>query len=434
MTDLPGFFQSLAEQGCPALFRLGPYRAFLVTRPEHVRHVYQREQAGVYINNRFASVTKRVFGDSLVNNDGPAWASQRRMLKPHFTNAAVKQWADLIDRKLVDLADAWDRKAGERLAVEVECAVLTQAIMTSVLFGEEAGQTEAAQEVIEAIHVVHQEFLVQTLGRALMGPIFSWLPVPSSWRFQRAIQTVDRVVDPLIAQASRTRQGLIALLRETVDPDTGCSMDGKLLRDEIVALYIAGQETTAIALTWLLYELAKHPDIAERARKDVLNWGEDEINAEALPYLWDIVQESLRLHPPAIALLRYAVSDDRIGDVAIPRGSLVLMSPYITQRLPDIWPDPERFDPARFGPGARAPGVCSFVPFGSGRHMCLGLHLANRILLQSIVTLLRRFEFYVPCDYRVNPRSGLLLRPQGGCRIQIVPQLQSDRPAVAAGR
>jgi cytochrome P450 len=432
MTDLPGFFQSLAEQGCPAPFRLGPYRAFLVTRPEHVRHVYQREQAGVYINNRFASVTKRVFGDSLVNNDGPAWASQRRMLKPHFTNAAVKQWADLIDRKLVDLADSWDRKAGQWLEVDVECAMLTQTIMTSVLFGEEVGQTGAAQEVIEAIHVVHQEFVAQTLGRALLGPVFSWLPVPSNWRFQRAIRTVDRAVDPLIAHASRARQGLIALLRETVDPDTGCSMDTKLLRDEIVALYIAGQETTAIALTWLLHELAMHPGIAERARKDVLNWGEDEIDAEALPYLWAIVQESLRLHPPAIALLRYAVSDDRIGDVAIPRGSLVLMSPYITQRLPDIWPDPERFDPARFGPGARAPG--SFVPFGSGRHMCLGLHLASRILLQSVVTLLRRFEFYVPRDYRVNPRSGLLLRPQGGCRIQIVPRLQSDRPAVAAGR
>ncbi|CAI8781078.1 putative Cytochrome P450 family protein [Methylocaldum szegediense] len=433
-TDLLGFFQSLAEQGCPAPFRLGPYRAFLVTRPEHVRHVYQREQAGVYINNRFASVTKRVFGDSLLNNDGPQWASQRRMLKPYFTNAGVKQWASLIDRKLGDLADAWERKAGEWLTVDAECAALTQAVMTSVLFGEEVGQTAVAQEAIEAIHVVHQEFVTQTLGLALLGPVFSWLPVPSNRRFNRAIRTIDRIVGRLIDCASRTRQGLIAFLRETVDPDTGRSMDAKLLRDELIALYVAGQETTGIALTWLLYELAKHPEIAEKARKDVLDRREGEVNAEAFPYLWAIVQETLRLHPSTTTLLRYAVRGDRIGEVEIPRGSLVLMSPYVTHRLPDIWPDPERFDPTRFKPGSGAPGVCSFITFGGGRHICLGLNLANRILLQSAVTLLRRFEFYVPNDYRVNPRPGLFLRPEGGCRIQIVSRPLSDRLAAAAGR
>ncbi|WP_235726488.1 cytochrome P450 [Methylocaldum szegediense] len=397
-----------------------------------MRHVYQREQAGGYINNRFASVTRRVFGDSLLNNEGPEWARQRRMLKPYFMNAAVKQWASLIDRKVGDLADDWERKAGEWIAVDAACAALTQAIMTSVLFGEEVGQTAVAREAIEAIHVVHQEFVPQTLGLALLGPVFSWLPLPSNRRFNRAIRTIDQTISRLVDQASGTRQGLVALLRETVDPDTGRPMDTKLLRDVVVALYVAGQETTGIALTWLLYELAKHPDIAEKARTEGLNCKGAEITAETVPYVWAIVQETLRLHPSTTALLRYAVSDDRIGGVAIPKGSLVLMSPYVTHRLPDVWQDPERFDPARFAPGLNAPGVCSFITFGSGRHMCLGLHLANRVLLQSAVTLLQRFEFRFPEGYQLNPRSGLFLRPEGGCRIQVVPRLPSDRLVLVA--
>jgi cytochrome P450 len=239
---------------------------------------------------------------------------------------------------------------------------------------------------------------------------------------------VDGVVSRAIEQRrSAPRDGaerhdLLTLLLEARDEETGEGMNEAQLRDEVATLFAAGHETTANALSWAWALLSQHPSVARTLRAELARvLGGRSPTADdwaALPYTRAVVQETLRLFPPAWMMGRLALEDDSLGGFHIPARSMVFVSPWATHRVPSLWPNPEGFDPERFmtdaGASAETRAPYAYFPFGGGPRVCIGNHFA---LLESVLvlaTLAQRFRVDLQPGYRIDPEPMVTLRPRGG--------------------
>jgi cytochrome P450 len=258
------------------------------------------------------------------------------------------------------------------------------------------------------------------------------LPTPGRRRFQAALARLDHLVWQHI-QAGRQQAGdhadLLALLLAARDPANGAGMAPQQLRDEVMTLLFAGHETTALALAWTWDLLARHPAVATRLRQDVAAVLGGRVPAVAdlphLPYLRMVVEEALRLYPPAWMIARAARAADHIVGYPIPAGTTVFLSPYLTHRHPAVWPEPERFDPERFAAAraaARPPGA--YFPFAAGPRACLGAPLAMLEAQLIVAQVIQAYDVALVGGRPVVPQPRLTLRPRHG-----VPMVVHGRPA-----
>jgi cytochrome P450 len=203
------------------------------------------------------------------------------------------------------------------------------------------------------------------------------------------------------------------------DEETGQGLTDRELRDQLLTFIVAGHETTAVALGWTLYLLDRNPPIARRLRDEVDAALGDRIPTAAdlpgLPYVRQVIEESMRLYPPVYGLIRDAKDDDVIGGYRIPARSMVLLSLYATHRHPAFWPDPEVFDPDRFAPDqvAARPRFAWF-PFLGGPHQCIGQDFAMMEAVLVVAMLAQRFRLELAPGARIEPLPMLSLRPRGG--------------------
>ncbi len=246
-------------------------------------------------------------------------------------------------------------------------------------------------------------------------PIPLWLPMPSNRRFERARALVDQTVYGIIAQR-RDRLGeapndLLAMMLEL--RDDGVALSDENLRDEIATLLLAGHDTTAYALTWTLYLLGRNPKAYERVIDEVCGVVHDELptaeHVEDLPFLTQVVHESLRLYPPSWGLARVPVRDDQVGNHTLPAGAMVLMSPYVLHRHRELWDDPEAFRPERFT--REVVTSPAYMPFGAGPRTCLGQHFATLELRIVLATILSRARVELVDHEPVAARAGITLQP-----------------------
>jgi len=288
----------------------------------------------------------------------------------------------------------------------------------------------------------HREGLRQALRR-IVEPFaaqatLKWildnrLPTPGHFRYNRAVREIDRVVYHIISErrASGAGEGdLLSMLLRAQDED-GTQMTDRQLRDEVMTLFLAGHETTALALTWAWYLLARNPETEEKlhAELDRVLEGGRPPTAEDLPalrYTEMVVAETMRLYPPAYAIGRLALEDHEVGGYRIPRGSLVLVSQYVMHRDPRFFPEPERFDPTRFAPEARSERPqFSYFPFGGGVRRCIGEGFAWTEAVLILAALARRWAMRLAPGHRVEAQPRITLRPgKGG----VVMTLKSREP------
>jgi cytochrome P450 len=208
------------------------------------------------------------------------------------------------------------------------------------------------------------------------------------------------------------------------DETTGDGMSDRQLRDEVVTIFAAGHETTAVAMSWTWYLLSRHPRCEARLHQEL-----DQVLAgrsprfadlEHLPYTRMVFEEALRLYPPAFSLTRVAAADDRIGPHRIPKGAMVTLSPWVTHRDPRLWPDPERFDPERFLPEAvRQRHKFAYFPFGGGPRVCIGNSFALMEGRLILATLAQRYRLRLEPGHPVEPQGRITLRPRHGMRMTI---------------
>ena len=415
------------ECGDVLQYRFGPIWPYLVVHPDHVRHVLQERHTN-YVkppitNNMF----RRALGDGLMTNEGDAWLRQRRLMQPVFLRQRLVGLGTMMIEAVGALVERWRAPAerGDPIEVLGEMSRLTLAIAGRTLLNAEVGRDAEviARSVNETI-----DYVKRNLESYIKWP--PWAPLPGNRRYLAARRALDTIIYRLIDERRRDGEDagdLLSMLLAARDEVTGRGMSKQQLRDEMVTLLIAGHESSADVLAWAWYLLDRHPDVAERLRAELdAELGGRAPSLDDLPrlrYTTMVLQETMRLYPPAWLLTRMSLGDDEIGGYPIRRRSVVILSPYLTHRHPDFWEDPERFDPERFRPErAEKRPRFAYFPFIGGPRQCIGNTFAMMEMQIVLATVAQAYRLELVPDHPVVPLPTVTLRPRHGLRMYVRPR------------
>ena len=415
-----------AEHGDLVRLRLGPRTGFVVYDPDDVERVLTRNAANYSKQTRGYHKLRLLLGDGLVTSEGETWMRQRRIAQPAFLRERVWAFGDTMAQATVALAERWAPVAacGGEVDVHADLNQVALRIAGETLFGVDI--TSESSRIGDAMLVVLERF-----NRLVAAPV----PYPEYWptlanlRFWRAVRTLHRLTDDIVAErrALETQpHDLLGLFIEARDAETGEGMDARQLRDEALTMLLAGHETTANGLSWALHLLSTHPLVAQkvRAELDATLGGRLPTAADqrALPYLRQVIQETLRLYPPVWMLARHAEGDDTLSGKRVPRGSIMFLPQWAIHRHPSHWQNPLAFDPDRFGPGQPAPHRYAYFPFSRGRRQCIGDRFAELEMVIVLATLLQRYELASSPGHPVALEASVTLRPRHGLRMRLTPR------------
>lgn len=410
--DPLGFFTDCVRRhGDVVAMRLGPHQVYLLRHPDDVKHVLQ-DNAHAYAKGPAVARVRALFGESLTTLDGDSWRTRRQHIQPAFQPGRHAPFAATVSGAVAELLERWRALAarGEPVEVVGEMRRLAQTIIIRACFGDvHAGELEALSRSLDSA-VAH-------VDRRLWS-LLGWLdvPTPASVRSRRALGAVEAFIARRTAAARSSGPPLGTLLAALFEAGGAETLTTAELYDELKAFLFAGHTTTASALAWVWYVLSVHPDARERIEEECrIVLGDRDPLLEDLPSLGNTrraIEEVLRLYPPTWLTARSPVEDDPRDGYTIPKGALVLVSPYLTHRHPAVWENPERFDPDRFtlGRGAMRPAFAYF-PFGGGPRRCIGSALATIEMQMVVATVVQRYRLTVLPDARVVPAAGLTLRP-----------------------
>jgi cytochrome P450 len=415
---------------------LGPFRPYLVAHPDHVAQVLHTDWEAYQREGMFWRPLRRLLGASILG-EGTPWRSSRDVLQPLFTaryvNGLAEQMAATIAERMDELQGYADR--GEHIDAAGQMAgIINQAIIRA-LFGNRLSRADG-ERMAPAYDAA-----ATSIGFRLLMPFLPYsLQVPGDRKFMRAVAAIDDVVMPVIRATREKAQKeadpddesdvITALCRARAGDGPGADQQ---IRDDLVSVYGAASESTAMTLTWLWPLLNSHPDVAAELYAEIdAVVGGGPVHPGHVPqlvYTRMVLQELLRLYPAGWIFPRMTVRDVELGGVTIKAGSQVLISPYATHRLPSLWPDPDRFDPRRFAaetlPRAARRPKYAYFPFGGGPHQCLGQHLFFVEAPLLVASILSRFRFTVrsPGPFTAAPAASL--RP----KQTIMLELRSHRPS-----
>ncbi|MBT0769313.1 cytochrome P450 [Kineosporia sp. J2-2] len=403
----------------------------LVNTPAGARHVLQRNHRNYSKATIQYGALSLVTGSGLLTSDGEVWRRHRRTLQPAFHHGGLDQVAVSTVAAGEQLRAAWDR-VPPYAPIDAEAAIM-QAMLTVVgrtLFADDL--SSAGEELVHAVDRALRQVIARATNPLAVGPL-SRLPTPSALRMRSAVATLDRITADIVAR--RRAQGvgeddadlLAVLLRAGADESGAAWMTEREIRDELVTLVIAGHETVASSLVWTLHLLADAPQVQERLYAELDQvlagrppaWGD----VPALRYTRAVVDEALRLYPPAWVITRRATGPDTVDGVDVPEGTLIIVSPWLLHRSAANWPEPERFDPERFLGVDRNP---AYLPFGAGPRLCIGRDFALVESVLLLATLLRDRAVRRPAGVRPPRLEALVtLRPKRGLPMALVPRIPS---------
>ena len=410
--------------GAAVRFRIGGNPILLLSDPEAIRHVLQDNHRN-YHKSRFYRAFAPLLGGGIFMSEGETWLRQRRTANPYFAGIRFERMAAEIAGAADDMLRRWDRAGREDRGVAIvpEMMRVTLDGLTRAMFSLQlAGEHEVLHDALTII-------LRRTERRVwALLPQPEWLAIRTDRRYRRALATTDRLVWRLIRDRRREPSppdDLLSALIAASDPRDPRSE--RILRDQIVSMIAAGHESTACALAWAFCMLARHPDVERRlhAEADAALGGRPPGFSDLgrLPFARMVLEETMRLYPPVWTISRLALADDVAAGVPVPKGTTVMLSPYVVHRDPGLWPDPERFDPERFAPGAdRLRHRLAYFPFGGGPRVCLGNRFAimeGQIILAMVA---QRYRLTLAPDAGLVPEPMITLRPQAGLRLGLVPR------------
>jgi cytochrome P450 len=402
-------------------FRLATRHFYLISHPKLIEQSLVK-QSDVFVkmyDPKKPNGLALVLGRGLLTSQGELWQRQRRLMQPVFQrsnvalllpqivdagNHLLARWRQLGDGAQVNLPD-------EMLRVTLE--VITQTMFsTSVL--------DKVDRLAPALDTLLR-FAAKTVMNPLRLPLF--VPTQANRQFKAAKTLLDGIIYEIIGQRrsqTESHNDLLEMLLNASD-DNGNKMSDRQIRDEVITIFTAGHETTANLLTWTLYLLARHPDVLTRLRRELDQLPQERIptaeDLQQLVYTRAVLNESMRLYPPAGILMRKIARDTEIDGYSLKQGRLAIFSIYNIHHHPDFWPQPEQFDPERFLSDDSRRFV--FMPFGTGERVCIGNHFA---LLESQVLLgmiLRHFDVQLLNTEEAEVEMAVTIKPKGGLPVKL---------------
>lgn len=390
----------------------------VISAPEAIHHVLVARADNYPKDQRQLRILKPGLRTGLLTSSGERWSIARRTLAPLFSPRAVEAQSNAMLACSQRLVKRLSRHAdGTPINVSAELARVTFDILSTVLFsnGTRTDSTEFSNALTRYFGSAGRIDPLDAIGAPY------WLPRFGLWRARPAIKFFENLVTDIVSYRRNAIDAglsppcdLLTLLLEAKDPLTEKRLSESDIAGSIITFIGAGHETTANTLAWTLFLLAKHPDVLARveAEIDACNSGEVAKWPDQLLLTKAVINEAMRLYPPAPIMSRTALLPDNILGVTIPKGSTVIIAPYIVHRHRRLWHAPDYFRPERFLPGAKdeIPHY-AFLPFGAGPRICIGHGFSQVETIIVLATLLRSLRFSMPMNASVFPVHHVTLRP-----------------------
>jgi cytochrome P450 len=392
-------------------------RRFIINEPNGIRHVLLDNAA----NYRKSELTRRLLepglGRGLLTSEGETWRRHRRIMAPAFDRRSIEGYAPVITAVVRDLLAKWDALP-DRSDVDVGAAMMrtTLHIISRAMFSANSDEiVEVVERGVGRYQMTMRPSLFDLLGfPAWLANLFSRRR-HSAAAFNEFDRTVDELINSRAHDPSAQPKDLLARLVAARDAETGGGMTGKEVRDEVVTIFMAGHETTAQALTWTWYLLSLHPTVEARLDEElraVLDGRTPQYEDIAnLRYTRMVIEESMRLYPPAHTMAREPIVADEVLGRRIPAGSIVLIAPWLLHRKASLWHEPHRFDPDRF---TTEPPRFSYIPFGAGQRICIGAAFAMTEAILILAMIAQRYRLRLKPGHLIEPQGLITLRPRYG--------------------
>jgi cytochrome P450 len=398
-------------------------RTFFVNEPSAIKHILLDNAA----NYHKTEITRRLLepglGRGLLTSEGETWRRHRRIMAPAFDHRSIVGYAPIMTEIAERLVTEWDSRP-EGTEVDVAAAMMhaTLHIISRTMFSSDS---DDIVDIVEKGVERYQAEVRPGLGDLLELPV--WLSrLGSAHHPERIFSEFDRAIDRLLAARERDPasqpKDLLARLIAARDEETGGGMSAEEVRNQVVTIFMAGHETTALALTWTWYLLSQHPAVEAKlhAELEAVLGGRTPRHEQLgqLPHTRMVIEEAMRLYPPAHTLSRTAMGEDEVLGQRIRKGAQILIVPWLLHRNPRLWQDPERFDPERFAPDrAASRHRFAYIPFGAGPRICIGAAFAMAEAMLILATVAQRYRLRLKPGFPVEPQGLITLRPRHGMRM-----------------
>lgn len=399
-------------------------RLVIAASPEYAKYVLVDNNKN-YQKSLAYDMLKLLLGNGLLTSEGEFWKKQRRLAQPAFHKQKLADLTAMMVRKAQQETDSLQAKAesGEYFDVAAQMTNLTLEIISEAIFSN--GVDDKADLISQQITLLNQ-YATDKLNSPIRLPAL--FPTPSNVKERKAIKILDQIIFDIIDKRRKegvSKSDLLSMLLDARDQDTGEAMDNRQLRDEVMTIFIAGNETTANAMAWTLYLLSQNPEAEEKMLREIdekLDAGV-ELNFQnvlGFQYVRQVIDESMRLFPPAWIVGRRNTEDDEIGGYHIKKGTNVLMPIMYLHRSEKYWDEPLKFKPERFAPEVKN-NIDRYVyfPFGGGPRLCIGNNFALMEMQIILITMYRKYKFRLKPGFHVEAEPLITLRPKYGMVMKV---------------
>jgi cytochrome P450 len=417
--DPLGFMTMCARNyGDIVRYRIANVTVYSLNHPDYIEYVLVGNSRN-FIKGRLLRANQIVLGNGLLTSEGDLWVRQRRLAQPAFHREQIAAYGQIIVAYTERMLATWQN--GEIRDIYQDMRRLTLEITAKTLF--DADVADRAEDVVAALEVVREQFVAR-VNTALLIP--EGMPTPANLRLRKAVRQLEEIVYGIIQErrtSGRDHGDLLSMLFHAQDEDGG-QMTAQQLRDEVMTLFVAGHETTAIALAWTWYLLSQHPTAEARLVSELqevlVGRAPDTAHLPHLGYTDRVLKESLRLYSPVWCIPRVALADCDIGGYRVPAGTSLAMSPWVMHRDPRYFDQPEEFNPDRWeGDFAKRLPTFAYFPFGGGPRRCIGYSFATLEMALVLATIAQEFQLALVPGHPVTLSPSFTLQPRDGIKVVV---------------
>lgn len=425
---IPQFGRYIQEYGPSFHIKIGGSRqSYLTTEPDFVQYVLQKNSRNYEKSYIQTEQLGKYIGYGLLTNSGASWQRQRKLIQPGFHRKRIVSLITEMQRSIEQHCKELNEAAakGTPVAVDVFTLQLTFRIIARAIFTDGFNQQE--MEWLDDIMTRIQQYVVYPIRMPMLEPYFR-ITGQERKHLEYAAQVEEKMLERVYArrnQASEPKDDLLQMLLDSRYEDDGEPMEDRQLIHEVMILFAAGHETSANALTWLLVLLDRHPEEREKVRAEMESVLGDKVpeasDLKQLPYLTAVIEEAMRLYPPAWITDRVALENDEFDGIHIPKGMVVVPYIYGIHHSPALYDDPEEFRPERMlQKNKKQRHLYAFMPFGGGPRLCIGFNFAIIEIQLAMIHLLRHYDFKLLNSEPVVPQPYLTLKPKETVMMSVV--------------